>query len=63
VASVYKPVNRNEISYDYEAKDKYDDYKKPGNIAIEGLQFKGLEEILDIKKFSEILRHIGKKSF
>jgi hypothetical protein len=62
VASVYKPISRDEVSYDYGVKDKYDAYKKPGDSVVEGLQFKGLEEILDIKKFSEILRYIGRKS-
>jgi hypothetical protein len=54
VASVYKPIDRNEISYKSDSQE---------TSAIEGLQFKGLEEILDIRKFSEILRHIGKKNY
>jgi hypothetical protein len=62
VASVYKAVDRNEISYDYGIKDQYDSYKRPSDSVVESLQFKGLEEILDVKKFSEVLRHLAKKN-
>jgi hypothetical protein len=57
VASVYKNIDKNQIT-DGDEKDIFD-IKKVS--PIENLPFKGLEEILDIQKFSQILKHLGHK--
>lgn len=63
LASIYKQTNKNDISSDSGAKTMYDAYKNPSIWAVDHLPFKGLEEILDVKKFSQIMKQINYGKF
>ena len=57
VASVYNNIDKNQIT----EKDEKDLFNIKKISVIDNLPFKGLEEILDIQKFSQILKNLGHK--
>jgi hypothetical protein len=64
VANVYrKDLNREEAKDAHGVETNYDFYKAPSMWAVDHLPFKGLEEIVDIKKFTTIIRQLERNGF
>jgi hypothetical protein len=58
VTSVYrKNIDKEEIFDDHGVETKYDNYKSPSIWAKDHLPFQGLEEVVDLKKFTLLLRN------
>lgn len=62
VASVYrKDLGKDALFDTHGVQTKYDSYKAPSVWAIDYLPFKGLEEIVDLKKFTLLMRNFNGK--
>jgi hypothetical protein len=60
VASVYRgKLSKDDLFDSHGVENTYDSYKAPSIFAVDYLPFKGLEEIMDLKKFSLLMRNKG----
>ena len=62
VANVYRNnLNKGDVFDDRGVESVYDAYKSPSIWAMDYLPFKGLEEIVDLKKFTLLMRGFNGK--